>query len=76
MGAFFGAIVSWLLSRLFGKAPAPSRVEVVGREAATAETQLTEQTQAASAQAAVAKAVVEAPKDVAGTEASLRKGEF
>jgi hypothetical protein len=40
VGAFFGAIVNWLLSRLLGRAPAPSRVEVQTDRAAVAETKL------------------------------------
>lgn len=76
MGAFFGAIVSWLLSRLFGKTPAPSQEVVQASKAAVAETKLSTEAQAAAVQSAVAQAVTDAPKDVAGTEQALRGGTF
>jgi hypothetical protein len=76
MGAFFGAIFSWLLGLIFKRPSPPSRVEVQTDRAARAEVQRDQQAMEARAQADIAKAVTDAPKDVAGTAAKLRKGTF
>jgi hypothetical protein len=76
MGSFFGAIVSWLLSRLFGKPAPPSQEVVQAARAATAETQLSTISDTAKVQTAIAQAEASAPKDVQGVQASLREGTF
>lgn len=76
MGGFLGSILGWLLGFFFKRTPPPSRVEVQADRAATAETKLAQQSEDARVNAAVAKAVTNAPKDVKGTAAKLRKGQF
>jgi len=76
MGGFLGSILTWILGLFLKRPPPPSRVEVQTDRAATAETKLAQQTEDARTSAAVAKAVTDAPKDIAGAAAKLRRGQF
>lgn len=72
-------LITRLVAMLFHRpAPTPpqSRVEIDTERAAVAETKLATVTQSAKAEASIAQAVTDAPKDVQGVVEELRKGEF